>query len=387
MEEGPLEERPGETREIEALLEETSRSQAQIEDLLRKISEGLDTPSELENMRDKVKRWKAKLESLELQIKILETEDAIRKLKKLEDDKDKGRKEPSRRQFIKRAAAIVAGSVAGAFLPSSTEKDGTDIIIKGKEKLPREWIISNEIRQCRKIIEEQRYEEVLENPFLVSALFYSEEFIKSTNPPDPFARVAAREKNGPEEIITEIYPLITRQFREKFISTLKEKIQKGGSAESRTENPNAESLPLDSLHIGENLAANHPNAIDLFMKEGSPVYSVSAGIVVLAENGWSEADDLSTSTVRGGNTVIIFNPHNETFYRYAHLQSSGVRAGMILENGDNIGVVGHSGINASRPGHGEHVHFGMNRYDREQGRMMTIGVFDLSRRLKALVKK
>ena len=36
---------------------------------------------------------------------------------------------------------------------------------------------------------------------------------------------------------------------------------------------------------------------------------------------------------------------------------------MEITAGVKIGTVGHSGTNASKPGHGEHLHFEINKYD------------------------
>ncbi len=111
---------------------------------------------------------------------------------------------------------------------------------------------------------------------------------------------------------------------------------------------------------------------------------MTGGLVVLAESGWTVDNELSTSSGRGGNTVIVFNLNDESFYRYAHMQEIKVSAGNIVGNGEEIGVVGHSGTNASKPGHGAHLHFEINRYDKDQGKMIPVNVFELKRELEAL---
>jgi murein DD-endopeptidase MepM/ murein hydrolase activator NlpD len=107
----------------------------------------------------------------------------------------------------------------------------------------------------------------------------------------------------------------------------------------------------------------HPYVLDLFVAEGSVVHSVERGIVILAEGGWKEEDPFSTSSMRGGNTVIVFSPDHARFYRYCHLEAVTVAAGMPVEAGDDIGQVGHTGFNASRKGHGRHLHFEVNEFD------------------------
>jgi murein DD-endopeptidase MepM/ murein hydrolase activator NlpD len=40
-----------------------------------------------------------------------------------------------------------------------------------------------------------------------------------------------------------------------------------------------------------------------------------------------------------------------------------VAAGTTVEAGQQIGTVGHTGFNASRKGHGRHLHFEVNEFD------------------------
>ena len=337
----------------------------------------------------------AQIEELEKEKRVL-----LREIAKLEaaewKRKEEGERQPpifSRRKFLKGAAiaaGTVVGGVAGAGLLKTKLSPGEGDEIEEKtgelppqEKLPPDWTIENNIEECERIIKEERYEEILKNPYLVSALFYSGEYVEEIPAFQPSPKML---QTNPEKIIKKIYPLITKKFRENFISVLKETIRKEGGQKSETANSGRESPPLDSLHIGASLEKNHPNAIDLFIEEGSPVYSMSGGIVVLAENGWKEDDDLSTSSARGGNTVIVFNPRDETFYRYAHLEKTVVAPGTVLGSGSVIGAVGHSGVNASKPGHGKHVHFEINRYDRASGKMAPINVLELARKLKGVKK-
>jgi murein DD-endopeptidase MepM/ murein hydrolase activator NlpD len=60
--------------------------------------------------------------------------------------------------------------------------------------------------------------------------------------------------------------------------------------------------------------------------------------------------------------VIVFDPATDRLYRYCHFGSVVVVPGNVVEPGDPIGTVGHSGLNASRPRHGGHVHFEVNRW-------------------------
>jgi hypothetical protein len=107
----------------------------------------------------------------------------------------------------------------------------------------------------------------------------------------------------------------------------------------------------------------HDDALDMFVDEGTPVESASDGLVVEAEFGWTAEDPFSTSAIRGGNEVIVFDPAGNRFYRYCHLETVLVATGQIVDQGDFLGTVGHTGFNAVMPGHGQHLHFEINRVD------------------------
>jgi murein DD-endopeptidase MepM/ murein hydrolase activator NlpD len=107
----------------------------------------------------------------------------------------------------------------------------------------------------------------------------------------------------------------------------------------------------------------HDDALDIFVDEGTPVESASDGLVVEAETGWNPDDPLSTSAVRGGNEVIVFDRAGNRFFRYCHLETVLVAPGQIVDQGDFLGTVGHTGFNAMLPGHGQHLHFEINRVD------------------------
>jgi len=281
-------------------------------------------------------------------------------------------KNVSRRDFIKKAGVLVLG--AGAMFTSNPTEENDNPT--SRKKLPGEKreTIGDEIEKCKQIIKNEQYGEIIKNPYLVSTLYYSPYAIEKMGPPH---------QNNPEKIIWSIYPLITKQFRENYISTLKRIFLEKG-IKPKENNSNTQSLPLETISFGKNLRENHLDAIDLFIKESSPIYSMSRGLVVLAENSWKENDDRSTSSNRGGNTVIVFNPDDGSFYRYAHMQEVKVTAGMVLKNGEPMGTVGHTGINASEPGHGEHLHLEINRYDRRRGEMVPASVFELKKEIETL---
>jgi murein DD-endopeptidase MepM/ murein hydrolase activator NlpD len=120
-------------------------------------------------------------------------------------------------------------------------------------------------------------------------------------------------------------------------------------------------VPVDYSSLGTGRRA-HKYAIDLFAPEGAAVQTVSRGIVILADRDWSPDSLFSTASRKGGNAVIVFDPDNDRFYRYCHLSAVLVSCGEIVTSGEMIGNVGHTGLNASQPGHGGHLHFEANEY-------------------------
>lgn len=273
--------------------------------------------------------------------------------------------DPGRRDFLKKLVVLVGATALSSFGLDSLAREGG--FLKENEV---EAFIKGKIEEAKDIIKNNRYEQVLENPFLVSALYHSPGFIE---------KIKIAQTTNPQRIIAGISPYITSEFRQNYIRTLE-----NVSIERDLEKviSQRESVPVRQVNIPKNLLQNHQDAIDLFIDEGSPIFPMAGGLVVLAESGWRKDNDLSTSSVKGGNTVIIFNPNNRSFYRYEHMEDVFVRTGEIVGSGANIGTVGHTGLNASKPGHGGHLHLEVNVYSEEDDSMKTTNVFVLKERLE-----
>ena len=117
-------------------------------------------------------------------------------------------------------------------------------------------------------------------------------------------------------------------------------------------------------------ASNHEYALDLFVREGTGVESATRGVVILADQGWIPGQAFVTTSQKGGNSVIVFDPDGDRFFRYAHLDRVSVKPGQIVHAGDAIGTVGHTGLNASRPRHGGHLHLEVNQFEDGQVRAL-----------------
>lgn len=207
--------------------------------------------------------------------------------------------------------------------------------------------------------------------YLVSAVYYHDGLFSTFNADQTDADPADR-------IVARIAAAVPLQTKRTYIGVLR-----GICAEQYSElsaGPLISPVPHEPLERSRNV---HPFAIDLFTPEGTPVIASARGIVVLAESEWQSQQWFSTSSVRGGNCVIVFHPDNALFFRYAHLESVVTRAGSFVERGDVIGRVGHTGFNADRKGHGNHLHFEINEYDDRTGLVAAISHDDLESLLDA----
>jgi murein DD-endopeptidase MepM/ murein hydrolase activator NlpD len=166
-----------------------------------------------------------------------------------------------------------------------------------------------------------------------------------------------RDTADPERrIIGQISNMLSQESKEHFMRLLHDLWGRSDPA-----GPPGSAAPVAYSASGGG-SGSHRYAIDLFAPEGAPVYAVSRGMVVLADRDWSEANLFSTTSRKGGNAVIVFDPDHDRFYRYCHMSTVEVSAGKLVSAGQIVGTVGHTGLNAERPGHGHHLHFESNQY-------------------------
>ena len=263
---------------------------------------------------------------------------------------------------------LIKGMVATVILFATRNLEA--VYNKTKEKFAED--IRKETEKATSIMESGHYERILESPYLVSAFYYSDAY---------WSRIASIEeaRDSCRIIVDNLKRFITPESREHFMQVLKSMV------ESKNINIESETLPLPFSEIKLVKGKNHPDALDLFVnenKDGPSVFSMTEGVVVLAENGWSKDKPLSTSSYRGGNTVIIFSSFRNEFYRYCHLKETTVAPGEIVHTEENIGQVGHTGLDASKPGHGGHLHLEINRYNFLKKSMQAV----LSKELEAKIR-
>jgi murein DD-endopeptidase MepM/ murein hydrolase activator NlpD len=206
--------------------------------------------------------------------------------------------------------------------------------------------VADEVAKAGKVLAGLDTNSLFDNPYLVSAIYYHDGFLTDF----PADRTSA----DPERrIIGQISRMLSPEQKAGFVHMLHETW-----LNSKPVGTARFAVPVTYKTSG----GGHRYAIDLFAAEGAGVKSVSRGIVVLADRGWSREDLFSTTSRKGGNAVIVFDPDRDRFYRYCHLSAVHVYAGEIVETGQIVGNVGHTGLNASQAGHGGHLHFEVNEY-------------------------
>jgi murein DD-endopeptidase MepM/ murein hydrolase activator NlpD len=218
---------------------------------------------------------------------------------------------------------------------------------------------------------------LLDNSHLVSAIYYHDGFLsnfpKDKMDANPSGRITAH-------IISSLGP----GDKEKFVQLLHQVYDRDvmllPDEPEVTPVPILQDTAVTKQARRRHRRYNHQDAVDLFVPEGMPVRSFSRGVVVIADSEWESGDPLSAVSDQGGNAVVIFDPAANRFYRYCHLASVTVVTGALVQPGQTIGQVGHSGRNASKPGHGHHLHFEANEF--VSGVMRSLNESDL----KALIR-
>lgn len=107
-------------------------------------------------------------------------------------------------------------------------------------------------------------------------------------------------------------------------------------------------------HPGHDLFIRDKNQDGLDDLTGKPVevLSVSSGIVVSINLNW-----VSSSPIRGGHYIWIYEPIQSRYYYYAHLNGVFVRVGQMVSKGDRLGTVGRTGVKAYHRHSPTHLHF------------------------------
>jgi murein DD-endopeptidase MepM/ murein hydrolase activator NlpD len=265
-----------------------------------------------------------------------------------EDSSKKGM-EMSRREFLKRTSVF---PVAARVLKFGDKPEN--------HQESQEQGLEKELQEALEIIHTNNVETAVKSRYLVAALYYSEAF---------FAGIKNDRQDNSEtaahHILSRIKKAITPEFRAAFIKELEIKV----SQRLETQDKNKQVKPVAEINL-DGWQYNHPDAVDLFIKEGSEVVAMARGMVILAEGGWTKDNPYSTTSYKGGNCVIIYNPESRQFYRYCHLSKISVKVGDVVTAGKELGFIGHTGLNASKnPESERHLHLEINQYDGASDKM------------------
>ena len=88
------------------------------------------------------------------------------------------------------------------------------------------------------------------------------------------------------------------------------------------------------------------------------VLSFSGGIVMATEKRWD-----TSSKLRGGKYIWIYDPYTNSLFYYAHNNNILVESGQIISPGQVIATVGRSGLNAFKKRSPTHLHFTQLKFD------------------------
>jgi len=105
--------------------------------------------------------------------------------------------------------------------------------------------------------------------------------------------------------------------------------------------------PAQDIFISDR---NH-DCLDIKTKKPVNILSMTSGIVIATENVWD-----TTSNLRGGKYIWIYEPFSNSFFYYAHNSNVFVKPCDIIKPGDTIAEVGRTGLNAFKKRSPTHLH-------------------------------
>jgi len=97
---------------------------------------------------------------------------------------------------------------------------------------------------------------------------------------------------------------------------------------------------------------SNQDCLDDKTKELVNVLSMTGGIVIAYESDWVTSSDL-----RGGKYIWIYDPFSNSFFYYGHNNSVSVHQCQLVEPGTVIATIGRTGLNAYKKRSPTHLHF------------------------------
>ncbi|MBJ7427572.1 MAG: M23 family metallopeptidase [Bacteroidia bacterium] len=113
-------------------------------------------------------------------------------------------------------------------------------------------------------------------------------------------------------------------------------------------------------HAAHDIFINDKNQDELDDKTFKPVniLAMSSGVVIAMSQKWD-----STSTVRGGKFIYVYNPTSNFIYYYAHCKDIKVKIGDVIKPKQVIATVGRTGLNAFKKRSPTHLHLMVLKLD------------------------
>ncbi len=110
------------------------------------------------------------------------------------------------------------------------------------------------------------------------------------------------------------------------------------------------------------------NAIDIFARIGSEIFSPIDGVVVASSENWIGRWDKKKGFVYesgglsslSGNGIILFNPRDKGYYLMIHMKDVYAKTGDIVFRGEIVGTVGKTG-NSISPSSKPHLHLALKK--------------------------
>jgi murein DD-endopeptidase MepM/ murein hydrolase activator NlpD len=94
------------------------------------------------------------------------------------------------------------------------------------------------------------------------------------------------------------------------------------------------------------------NGLDSGIGKPAAIVAFADGVVIAVNPSWEYP-----SPIRGGKYIWIFNPEENRFYYYAHLEKLMVAPGDAVKAGETIALLGRTGKNARPKRSPTHLHF------------------------------
>ena len=246
-----------------------------------------------------------------------------------------------RRTFLKLSTAALAGAAVS---------DG--LVAKNPERKPDPERIQHLIDEAEQALETRRY---TDSPWLIGALFYSQDYLNYVQ--------RKRSLKPHEHIIASVAQSLDIEKRIQYLEHIHQEASRIFELDP-SEHQRRSPIYKEPFSLGHSEDHSHQNALGIFPTDNptATVFAPRDMLLLLSEGGedgegsWNPRDPLSTISPLGGNVIIGYSPSDQLFWRFAHLSQLSLPEDTPILAGSILGTTGSTGLNAAKPGHGDHVH-------------------------------